>query len=55
MKKARFDLLGSWEFFRFKRLGGKQNFARPASGLVQKVIDRDGTFAFQVPPPGEPK
>ena len=26
-----------------------------ASGLVQKVIDRDGTFAFQVPPPGDPK
>jgi polar amino acid transport system substrate-binding protein len=25
------------------------------SGLVQKAIDRDGTFAFQVPPPGEPK
>ena len=25
-----------------------------ASGLVQKVIDRDGTFAFQVPPPGDP-
>ena len=26
-----------------------------ASGLVQKVINRDGTFAFQVPPPGDPK
>ncbi len=26
-----------------------------ASGLVQKAIDRDGTFAFQVPPPGDPK
>jgi polar amino acid transport system substrate-binding protein len=25
-----------------------------ASGLVQKAIDRDGTFAFQVPPPGDP-
>ena len=24
-----------------------------ASGLVQKAIDRDGTFAFQVPPPGD--
>ena len=26
-----------------------------ASGLVQKAIDRDGTFAFQVPPPGDPR
>jgi polar amino acid transport system substrate-binding protein len=26
-----------------------------ASGLVQKAIDRDGTFAFQVPPPGDSK
>jgi polar amino acid transport system substrate-binding protein len=26
-----------------------------ASGLVQKAIDRDGTFAFQVPPLGDPK
>jgi polar amino acid transport system substrate-binding protein len=26
-----------------------------ASGLMQKAIDRDGTFAFQVPPPGDPK
>ncbi len=26
-----------------------------ASGLVQKAIDRDGTFAFQVAPPGDPK
>jgi polar amino acid transport system substrate-binding protein len=26
-----------------------------SSGLVQKAIDRDGTSAFQVPPPGEPK
>ena len=25
-----------------------------ASGLVQKAIDRDGTSAFQVPPPGDP-
>ena len=25
-----------------------------ASGLIQKAIDRDGTFAFQVPPPGDP-
>jgi polar amino acid transport system substrate-binding protein len=25
-----------------------------ASGLVQKAIDRDGTFAFQLPPPGDP-
>jgi hypothetical protein len=24
------------------------------SGLIQKAIDRDGTFAFQVPPPGDP-
>lgn len=24
-----------------------------ASGLVQKAIDRDDTFAFQVPPPGD--
>ena len=24
-----------------------------ASGLIQKAIDRDGTFAFQVPPPGD--
>ena len=24
-----------------------------ASGLVQTAIDRDGTFAFQVPPPGD--
>jgi len=23
------------------------------SGLVQKAIDRDDTFAFQVPPPGD--
>lgn len=26
-----------------------------ASGLVQKAIDRDGTNAFQVAPPGDPK
>ena len=26
-----------------------------ASGLVQQAIDRDGTFAFQVAPPGDPK
>jgi polar amino acid transport system substrate-binding protein len=26
-----------------------------ASRLVQKAIDRDGTFAFQVPPPGDSK
>lgn len=25
-----------------------------ASGLIQKAIERDGTFAFQVPPPGDP-
>lgn len=26
-----------------------------ATGLVQRAIDRDGTFAFQVAPPGDPK
>jgi hypothetical protein len=26
-----------------------------ASSLVQQAIDRDGAFAFQVPPPGDSK